>query len=81
MATDTAKLTIRLPRDHIEFAKEYARAHDLSVTEVIDRFLRRMRALERDLPGSGLEPIRGLVPAEVDAVEEFRRYTGQKHHR
>ena len=64
MATEMTKLTIRLSRRDVEFAKRYAKAHGLSVTEVIDRYLRRLRTLERYKPSPELEAITGLVPAE-----------------
>lgn len=79
MPVETAKLTIRLPRADVEFVKNYARAHGLTVTEVIDRHLRRMRELERYSPSPALEAITGLVPEDVDVKEEYRRHLEQKH--
>lgn len=79
MPVETVKLTIRLPRADVEFAKDYARAHGLTVTEVIDRHLRRMRELEQRSPSPALEAITGLVPSEVDVKEEYRRHLEQKH--
>ena len=43
---ETAKLTVRLPKADIEFAKRYARAHHLTLTELIDRHFRRLRSQE-----------------------------------
>jgi len=79
--SEHAKLTIRLPRKDLEFAKAYSRAHGLSVTEFIDRYLRRMRAQEQHTPALELEAITGLVPADVDAESEYRRHTAEKHGR
>ncbi|SHF70653.1 hypothetical protein SAMN02745148_03340 [Modicisalibacter ilicicola DSM 19980] len=79
MPAETVKLTIRLPRQDVEFAKAYAKAHDLSVTEVIDRYLRRMRALGNGVPSPELDFITGLVPADVDAEAEYRKYQQEKH--
>jgi hypothetical protein len=81
MAIDTIKLTIRLPREDVAFAKDYAKAHGLSVTEVIARYLRRMRALDKQPPMPGLGAITGLVPSDVDAQTEFRRHRQNKHSR
>lgn len=80
-APDTTKLTIRLPRRHVEFAKAYARAHGVTVTEVIDRYLRRMQALERHSPSAELAPITGLIPADIDVEAEWRHHLGEKHGR
>ena len=64
--TGTTELTIRLLRQDVEFAKSYAKAHGLTVTEVIDRYLRRMRALEEQEPSPELDFLTGLVPPDVD---------------
>ncbi len=81
MDPDTVKLTIRLPRQDVDFAKAYAEAHGLTVTEVIDRYLRRMRALEQRSPAPELEAISGLVPSDVDAEAEYREHVQDKHSR
>ncbi len=59
---ETTKLTIRLPRKHVEFAKAYAKAHGITVTEFIDRLLRRLQALEHTGLHPEVEAISGLVP-------------------
>ena len=79
MQAETIKLTIRLPRQDVEFAKAYAKAHDLSVTEVIDRYLRRMRALENAELSPELDSITGLAPSDVDAETEYRQHLREKH--
>jgi len=79
MEKETAKLTVRLPREDIEFAKRYAQANDLTVTELIDRHLRRMRLLQaRDLSPE-LDEITGLVPADVDAEADWHAHQQRKH--
>lgn len=77
MPSDTVKLTLRLPREDVEYAKAYAQAHGLTVTEVIDRYLRRMRAADERSPSPELEAITGLVPGDVE--EEYRRHLHQMH--
>lgn len=79
MATDTVKLTVRLPREDLEFAKRYARDNDVTVTEVIDRYLRRLRALEPGHLSPELDEITGLVPADIDAEAAYRDYLRDKH--
>ncbi|WP_018716314.1 DUF6364 family protein [Arhodomonas aquaeolei] len=81
MAAETTKLTIRLPTRDVEFAKAYASAHGLTVTEVIDRYLRRMRALEERMPVPELDEITGLVPADVDVEAEYQAHLREKHSR
>jgi len=81
MKSETTKLTIRLPREDVAFAKAYAQAHGVSVTEFIDRYLRRMRSLTSRIPGPEVEAISGLVPADIDAEKEYRGYLMDKHSR
>lgn len=79
MAADATRLTIRLPRRDVEFAKAYARAHGLAVTEVIDRYLRRMRALSDAELAPELDAITGLVAADADVEREYRDHLVHKH--
>jgi hypothetical protein len=81
MEPETVKLTIRLPKPDVAFAKSYAAQHGLTVTEVIDRYLRRMRTLARQSPSPELEAIAGLVPAQADARDEHRRHLHDKYSR
>ena len=79
--TETTKLTIRLPKEDIEFAKRYAKEHGLTVTEVVDRYFRRLMALESQPASPGLAFLTGLVPGDVDAGREYQEYLGDKHSR
>ncbi len=74
-----AKLTVRLPKAHIEFAKRYARAHRLTLTELIDRHFRRLRSQEEGEIHPEVERISGLVPADVDAQAEYHDQLLRKH--
>lgn len=80
MKTETAKLTIRLPRDHVEAAKEYARRHGVTLTEVIDRYLRALQASTAE-PSKEVAEITGLVPGDIDAAAEYRNHLVAKHSR
>lgn len=79
MAIETSKLTVRLPREDIAFAKRYARANGMSVTEVIDRYLRRMRMLDSRAPSSTLDEITGLLPDNIDVQAELEHHQRDKH--
>lgn len=81
MSAETSKLTIRLPSQDLAFAKAYAKAHGISVTEMIDRYLRQMRAIERYSPSPELDVITGLLPADLDAESEYRDHLVDKHSR
>lgn len=75
----TAKLTVRLPKANIDFAKRYARAHRLTLTELIDRHFRRLRSEEEEEIHPEVERISGLVPSDVDAQAEYHEHLLKKH--
>ncbi len=79
MTTHTSKLTIRLPTKDIEFAKRYAKEHGLTVTEVIDRYLRQMQALEATPVSQCLDAITGILPEEVNVQDEQLERLLDKH--
>jgi hypothetical protein len=64
---DTAKLTVRLPKKDLEFAKRYAQEHRITVTELIDRYLQRLQEGQPAAIHPDVERISGLVPLEIDA--------------
>ena len=75
---DTAKLTVRLPKNDLEFAKRYAQAHRMTVTELIDRYLRSLQG-ESGTIHPEVEKISGLIPANVDARAEYREHVLEKY--
>ena len=79
MESETTKITLRLPRQDVEFAKAYAKAHGLSMTEVIDRHLRRLRAVDRHTPSAELDAITGLLPPDLDAEQVYREHLVDKY--
>ena len=65
-ALETAKITVRLPKEDLELAKRYAEAHRITVAELIGRYLRSLRTGARAIHPE-VERIAGLIPPEVDA--------------
>lgn len=75
----TRKLTVRLPEEDIDFAKDYAARHGMTLTELIDRYLKQLRLR----PEGGLHPdivrFSGIVPNDLDAREDYRVSMEDKH--
>jgi hypothetical protein len=71
---DTAKLTVRLPRKDLEFAKKYAQEHRITVTELIDRYLQRLQGGQSVAIHPAVEKISGLVPPDIDAEALYHEY-------
>ena len=76
---ETAKLTVKLPKPELEFIKQYAKEHGLTVTSIIDRYfsLIQSRSVGRIHPE--VEKISGLVAPEVDARVQYGEYMAEKH--
>ncbi|HEX9734081.1 MAG TPA: hypothetical protein VGG06_19085 [Thermoanaerobaculia bacterium] len=62
---ETATLTVCLPKQDLEFAEQYARARRITVNELVDRLLRRLRNSEKIRSGS--------ARSKVDAWQELFR--------
>lgn len=74
------KLTVRLPDEHLDFLKEFASTHGLTVTEVIDRYLRRlMEAPSEAAIHPEVARISGLMPAEAEGRADYYQHLEQKH--
>lgn len=75
---ESAKLTVRLPKRDLEFAKQYAQAHHITVTELIDRYLRSLQMRGGSAIHPEVEKISGLIPSDVDAISEYREHVLRK---
>jgi hypothetical protein len=79
---ETVKLTIRLPKADVEFAKQYAKVHGITVTELVDRYFRQLQAI-LDIPEQTIHPevekITGILPPEVNVQTEYGDYLERKH--
>jgi hypothetical protein len=76
---ETMKLTVRLPKEDLEFAKRYAREHGMTVTELIDRYLRALQTGPKSKIHPEVERISGLIPSAVDAKEVYIEHILEKH--
>jgi Family of unknown function (DUF6364) len=76
---ETAKLTVRLPKRDLEFAKRYAQEHRITVTELIDRYLQRLQAGQFSPIHPEVEKISGLVPSDIEAGPLYHEYLMSKH--
>jgi hypothetical protein len=74
------KLTVRLPDENLEFLKRYAKEHDTTVTDVLDRYLTRMRAVETERAHHPkVERLSGLAPCDADARALYHEHLLDKH--
>ena len=69
---ETTKLTVRLPRAEVQFVKQYAREHGVTVTALIDRYFSRLQAASPNAIHPEVERFAGLVPEDIDARQLHR---------
>jgi len=75
---ETSKLTIRLPKDDLEFAREYARKHGMSLTQLVDRYFQSLHKTTQRAPHAEVQKITGLIPMDVDP-NEYLQHMEKKH--
>ena len=76
---ETAELKILLPKKDLEFAEWYAREHQITVAELIDRYLQRLQTAPRIPIHPGVQAISGLIPADVDVEALYHDHLLRKH--
>lgn len=79
---ETQKLTVRLPQDDLQFIKQFALDHNITVTELIRRHLARLRQHTQTELSPKLQQITGILPQHIDvgsAREEYHDYLLSKH--
>ncbi len=75
----TRKLTIRLPEEEIDFAKEYAARHGLTMTQLIDRYLKELQRGPAGRLSPDIVRFSGIVPHSIDAREDYNAGMEEKH--
>jgi hypothetical protein len=76
---ETTKLTVRLPRAEVEFVKEYARKHGVTVTALIDRYFSRLQMTAPNSIHPEVARLAGLVPERIDARKIYQEHLEGKH--
>jgi hypothetical protein len=76
---ETQKLTVRLPVDDIAYLKGYAQKQGITVTEVLHRYIYRLRELKPVDIHPEVSRLSGLVPSNFDPKEAYTRYLEEKH--
>lgn len=78
---ETIELTVRLPKKNLDFAERYAREHQMTVDELIARYLQRLQTGPKITIHPDVQAITGLIPAEVDGEAVYKEHLLQKHGR
>ena len=76
---NTTKLTVRVPQDLLDDAKDYARTHDTTLTRLISEYLRRLSLDNGPLNEAPIiQRLAGSLPSTV-TVDDYHSYLESKH--
>ena len=75
---EKTKLTLRIEKSVIELAKNYAQAHQTSLSRLVAEFLRTLDAPHPTLKVPILEDLSGILPADI-SLDEYHAYLEQKY--
>ncbi len=73
------KLTLRLNKQLIEQAKEYAARHNISVSELVETFFLRLEDADEKGHTQLVRQLTGILPEEVDVEKEYADHLMEKH--
>ncbi|RLB67562.1 MAG: hypothetical protein DRH08_03365 [Deltaproteobacteria bacterium] len=75
----TRKLTIRLPEEEIDFAKQYASSHGLTMTQLIDRYLKQLRRRSEGELNQNIIRFSGIIPENNGTRDDYFTAMEEKH--
>ena len=77
-----ARMTIRLPGEMLIFAQNYAQERQLSLSELVLRYFKRLKdslkAKDDDIPAS-VRDVVGILPPSVDVKRAYREHLAEKY--
>lgn len=75
----TMSLTIELPKMDVIFLKEYAIRHNMTISKVVDDLIQQFQRSEEYVLHPDIQKLSGIVPADVDAKQEYYDYLEEKY--
>ena len=76
---EKTKLTVRVPRDLLEEAKRYAKAHNTSLTRLVSAYLERLSSQDDPLVDAPIvRRLSGILSKDV-SVDDYYTYLEEKY--
>jgi hypothetical protein len=74
------KLTVRVEKELIEAAKRYAREQGVSLSELIEAYLRTLAVTQDEIAGRApvLQRLSGILPAEA-SLDDYHQHLREKY--
>ena len=77
-----ARMTIRLPGEALDFARQYASESQMTLSELVLRYFERIREIvmrKDDAVPRSVVRVAGIIPDDVDAEAEYRAHLSEKY--
>ncbi len=75
---EETKLTVRVPRDLLENAKQYAARNNTTLTALIKSYLQRIPAQSPNEIAPIVRRLSGIVPQDI-TVEDYKKHLDEKY--
>lgn len=75
---ESAKLTVRVPRELIIIAKQYAETHNTTLTRMIEAYLQQIPARKPLDNAPIVRRLTGIIPPG-DSIEDYKRHLDEKY--
>lgn len=72
-------LILDISKSELDFVKTYAEALGISVSELIERYIKRLEMISNSTIDAEIEKVSGILPHDVHASDEYMNYLMQKH--
>ena len=73
------KLTLRLNKQLIEQAKQYAARHNLSVSELVETYFLNLKKVDADDHTPLVQQLTGILPETADVEQTYKEYLAEKY--
>jgi energy-converting hydrogenase A subunit M len=75
----TNQLTISLAKSKIDFLEKYAKKNNITVSELIDEYVKRLQFIENYSLHSDIEKNAGVIPKNVEPIDLYHGHLEEKH--
>jgi len=72
---NTAELTIQLPEKEIRFLEKYAEYQGISISELINRYVKGLQVSQKFRIHPDILKITGIIPQQIDVETEFLKHS------
>jgi len=77
-----ARMTLRLPGEYLEFARQYAGEREMTITDLVIGYLKKLKesvSVREELPAC-VRGMVGIIPAsETDSIDEYHEHLLERY--